>query len=63
MQTHCHYAVEKQEKWWENVIELGAKVWRIAITDSGKTLQIVTNQELRNAFINSKTDLNHTKDQ
>ena len=40
----------KKEKWWENVIELGAKVWQI--TKFRKKLQIVTNQELRNAFIN-----------
>ena len=32
-------------------------------TDSGKKLQIVTNQELRNAFINCKTDFNNTKTQ
>ena len=49
----------KKEKWWENVIELGAKVWQI--TKFRKKLQIVTNQELRNAFINVKTDLNNTK--
>ena len=30
---------EKQEKWWENVIELGAKVWLIRITDSRNKLQ------------------------
>ena len=33
----------KKEKWWENVIELGAKVWQI--TKFSKKLQIVTNQE------------------
>ena len=49
----------KKEKWWENVIELGAKVWQM--TKFRKKLQIVTNQELRNAFINGKTDLNNTK--